>query len=158
MNGKYKNNGPQLRTAFPGEIDEFELARSFTLSDRDLGLIWQSRGAHNRLGIAMQICWLRHFGWQPSNFRKAPRSVTRFIASQLRVKAQESIERYHSIKRQQFWIYAQKAREHLGWIRRGDAERRQLSATRLAQRTTKIFGIAINSQCARVGGTDETHC
>ena len=74
----------------------------------------------------MQICWLRHLGWQPNSFRKVSISVTRFIAKQLRVKAQESIARYHGVKPQQFRLHAQKAREHLGWVRCGDDERKQL--------------------------------
>ena len=46
--------------AFP--TDESELIRRYTLSRTDRTFIRQHRGDHNRLGIAIQLCYLRHPG------------------------------------------------------------------------------------------------
>lgn len=39
-----------------------DLIQHYTLSDIDLSLIQQCRGAHNRLGFAIQLCYMRHPG------------------------------------------------------------------------------------------------
>ena len=46
--------------AFPAE--ESELIRRYTLTRGDRTFIRQHRGDHNRLGIAIQLCYLRHPG------------------------------------------------------------------------------------------------
>ena len=40
-----------------------ELIRQYTFSEADLSLIHQHRGAANRLGFAVQLCYLRFRGW-----------------------------------------------------------------------------------------------
>jgi TnpA family transposase len=39
-----------------------DLIRLYTLSDADLALIRQHRGAQNRLGFAVQLCYMRYPG------------------------------------------------------------------------------------------------
>jgi TnpA family transposase len=39
-----------------------ELIRQYTFSDQDLSIIRQRRGPANRLGFAIQLCYLRHPG------------------------------------------------------------------------------------------------
>jgi TnpA family transposase len=41
---------------------EAERIRLFSLSESDLSVIRQRRGAHNRLGFAVQLCSLRYPG------------------------------------------------------------------------------------------------
>ena len=54
--------------AFPNTDDEF--VRYYTFSESDLAAIRQRRGKHNRLGFAVQLCYLRHPG-----FASAPASI-----------------------------------------------------------------------------------
>jgi TnpA family transposase len=44
--------------ALPG--DDTALVRIATLSRDDLAFIGQHRGDHNRLGVGIQLCYLRH--------------------------------------------------------------------------------------------------
>ncbi len=56
---------PAQRTQFlmlPTEMSEQLLARYYTLSPDDLTLIKQRRRPHNRLGFAVQLCYLRFPG------------------------------------------------------------------------------------------------
>jgi TnpA family transposase len=46
--------------AFPE--DEENLLQYYTLSVRDLATVRQHRGDHNRLGFAVQLCYLRYPG------------------------------------------------------------------------------------------------
>jgi TnpA family transposase len=46
--------------ALPDTQDE--LIRRYTLSDSDLAIIRQRRGAANRLGFAVQLCYMRYPG------------------------------------------------------------------------------------------------
>lgn len=47
--------------AFP--TNENEWIRHYTLADADLAVIAQRRGGHNRLGFAVQLCYLRYPGF-----------------------------------------------------------------------------------------------
>ncbi len=47
--------------AFPTADDE--LIRYYTFSEPDLSAISQRRGNHNRLGFAVQLCYLRFPGF-----------------------------------------------------------------------------------------------
>ena len=44
--------------ALPGTEDA--LIQHYTFNDADLSAIRQRRGQHNRLGFAVQLCYLRH--------------------------------------------------------------------------------------------------
>ena len=50
--------------AFPTTDDE--LIRHYTFSEPELSAIRQRRGNHNRLGFAVQLCYLR---WSSACFR-----------------------------------------------------------------------------------------
>jgi TnpA family transposase len=41
---------------------QYELIRRYTLSDSDLSIVRQRRGATNRLGSAVQLCYMRYPG------------------------------------------------------------------------------------------------
>jgi TnpA family transposase len=57
----------------------------FHLNESDLGVIRQRRGAHNRLGFAVQLCLLRHPGTVLLPGEAPPQDLLRLVARQLRV-------------------------------------------------------------------------
>jgi Domain of unknown function (DUF4158) len=56
---------------FPAEIPSEDLIVYFTLSERDRLLVQGQRGAHNRLGFALQACALRYLGFVPTKLHTA---------------------------------------------------------------------------------------
>lgn len=59
-----------------------EIARQYTLDARDLALIRRRRGAHNRLGFAVQLCYLRYPGQVMDPETGPPDAVLAFVAQQ----------------------------------------------------------------------------
>ena len=51
--------------ALPDTKDD--LIRHYTFSDTDLSIIRQRRGPANRLGFAVQLCYLSPLGWEHIN-------------------------------------------------------------------------------------------
>ena len=41
---------------------QYELIQLYTLTEHDLSIISQQRGAFNRLGFAIQLCYMRYPG------------------------------------------------------------------------------------------------
>ena len=77
---------PAQRTellAFPTE--ESELIRRYTLSRAELAYIRAHRGAHNRLGIAIQPCCLQHPGRVLAEDETPPSALLGIVAAQLKV-------------------------------------------------------------------------
>lgn len=130
MNSSKKETRRYLKWLLPtneDKIDEWELAASFTMSASDKELVLTSHGAHNRLGLALQVCWLRHLGWQLNSFDKTPKQVTEFVAGQLNLQAAALVP-YHRLDRTQFREHARRARRHLGWVKCGTKSRQALKA------------------------------
>ncbi|TBW32699.1 DUF4158 domain-containing protein [Siculibacillus lacustris] len=50
----------QIKELFDPPSDPRELVRHFTLSTADLEAVRRNRGDHNRLGLALMRCYLRH--------------------------------------------------------------------------------------------------
>jgi TnpA family transposase len=69
--------------AFP--VEEAELIRHYTFSERDLSLIRQHRGGHNRLGFAVQLCYLRFPGYALPTETIPPDFLLSFVARQLHI-------------------------------------------------------------------------
>ena len=66
-------------------MGEREIARYYTLSDKDLQIIRQHRRDHNRLGFSIQLCHLRFPGW-PLRAGVAPSpQILAYVARQLNV-------------------------------------------------------------------------
>ena len=66
-------------------MGEREIARYYTLSDKDLQIIRQHRRDHNRLGFSIQLCHLRFPGW-PLRAGVAPSpQLLAYVARQLNV-------------------------------------------------------------------------
>jgi hypothetical protein len=50
-------------SSYPVDIESGDLGRFFTLSSKNLSLVLQQRGEHNRLGFALQLSSLRYLGF-----------------------------------------------------------------------------------------------
>ena len=70
--------------AFP--TSEIEIARYYAFDDRDLSIIRQRRGDHNRLGFAIQLCYLRYPGYAITSDLTPPDKLINYVAQQLRIK------------------------------------------------------------------------
>ena len=79
---------PAERTAllaFPTTNDE--LIRHYTFSEFDLASIRQRRGNHNRLGFAVQLCYLRYPGFALPTQGEPPAPLLAFIGRQLHIES-----------------------------------------------------------------------
>ncbi|WP_254175334.1 Tn3 family transposase, partial [Planktothrix tepida] len=72
-------------TEIPHFITPRDLARYYTFSNDELRVIKQRRRPHNRLGFAVQLCYLRFPGRVWSLGEIVPESVLFYIASQLKL-------------------------------------------------------------------------
>ena len=70
--------------ALPTVLREFEERYSFTPSD--LEFIGAHRTNSNRLGIAVQLCFLRHPGWAWTPEERIPATMLHFSAKRLSYK------------------------------------------------------------------------
>jgi len=66
-------------------VDEESLIRHCSLDCRDLDLIQAKRAAHNRLGLAIQLCYLNHRGRTLLLGEEPPAPLVVFIARQIGV-------------------------------------------------------------------------
>ena len=71
--------------AFPTTNDE--LIRHYTFSEFDLASIRQRRGNHNRLGFAVQLCYLRYPGFALPTQGEPPAPLLAFIGRQLHIES-----------------------------------------------------------------------
>ena len=67
---------------------EKELIRYYTLSETDLSIIRQHRGAANRLGFAVQLCCMRYPGIAISSEQPLPEIFHEYLANQLEVSSE----------------------------------------------------------------------
>jgi TnpA family transposase len=70
--------------AFPTTDDEF--IRHYTFSEPDLSAIRQRRGNHNRLGFAVQLCYLRYSGFVLPTDAEPPAPLLSIVSRQLRIE------------------------------------------------------------------------
>ena len=66
---------------------EEELIQHYTLSETDLSIIRQHRGAANRLGFAVQLCYLRYPGILLGPKEAPNNAVVEIVSQQLKVSA-----------------------------------------------------------------------
>lgn len=69
--------------AFPAELSDNEVAVHYTLSSADLALVRDRRRRSNRLGLALQLCALRHLGFFPDALTDAPSPAVTWVATQV---------------------------------------------------------------------------
>jgi len=104
---------PSQRAQFidiPDAIGERELARYYTLSPDELTVIEQRRRPHNRLGFAVQLCYLRFPGRPLCADEQVPEPVLAYIAAHLGLDP--AVMRDYAQERDTT------RREHLGEIQR----------------------------------------
>ena len=75
-------------TRFPEQIPHEDLSAFCLLSEADCETINQHRGAHSRLGFALQLCALRYVGFAPDDLQTAPSVAVEYVAQQLGVAPQ----------------------------------------------------------------------
>lgn len=92
-----------------------DLARHFHLDDADRLLIAKRRGAHNRLGFAVQLGTVRYLGTFLEDSLAVPGLVVHTMAKQLHVEhAEDGLERYRT--GEQRWEHAVEIRAHYGYV------------------------------------------
>ena len=73
----------QLDTLLAFPATATEIARHYTFDERDLSIIRQRRGAHNRLGFAVQLCYLRYPGYAMAPDETPPKELLSYVSKQL---------------------------------------------------------------------------
>lgn len=67
--------------SFPATDDE--LTQHYTFTEPDISAIRQRRGNHNRLGFAVQLCYLRYPGFALPNDAVPPAPLLAIVGRQL---------------------------------------------------------------------------
>jgi TnpA family transposase len=95
--------------AFP--VSEDELIQHYTLSESDLSVIRQRRGKHNRLGFAVQLCYLRYPGFTLPTDAEPPPALLALVGRQLHIEpdvwpqyAQRAQTRREHLAELQAWL------------------------------------------------------
>ena len=83
-----------------------ELIRHYTFNETDLSVIRQRRGAANRLGFAVQLCYLRFPGIFLGVDEPPFPPLLRMVAAQLKVPV-ESWNHYGTLEGRQFAVHAE---------------------------------------------------
>lgn len=99
---------------YTGAPSADDLARYFHLDDSDQALIAQKRGAHNRLGFAVQLGTLRYLGTFLESPLAVPAPVLHTLAKQLRIKTVDDAKAYST--GEQRWQHATEIQTHYGYV------------------------------------------
>ncbi|PYD85186.1 Tn3 family transposase [Pseudomonas syringae pv. pisi] len=99
---------------YAGPPSPHDLARYFHLDDTDHALIAQKRGAHNRLGFAVQLGTVRYLGTFLEDPLAVPQLVLRALAKQLRIEALDKASAYSA--GEQRWQHATEIRASYGYV------------------------------------------
>ena len=99
---------------YTGAPSADDLARYFHLDDSDHALIAQKRGAHNRLGFAVQLGTLRYLGTFLESPLAVPAPVLHTLAKQLRIKTVDDAKAYST--GEQRWQHATEIQTHYGYV------------------------------------------
>ena len=73
----------------PHNISEYDIAKFYTFSPYDIGIINKHRRDYNRIGFAVQLALLRNSGWPFININNIPESVLNYISEQIQVSSKE---------------------------------------------------------------------
>jgi len=83
---------------FDGVPSRAELERFFLLDDADRKMVDPRRGAHNRLGFALQLGTVRFLGTFLEDPLDVPWAVVEYLADQLRVPDASVVKDYASLR------------------------------------------------------------
>lgn len=126
--------------AFP-ETDD-ALVRHYTLSESDVGIIDQRRGGPNRLGFAVQLCYLRYPGIALPTDAEPPARLLAVVGQQLDIApdlwpqyAQRAETRREHLKELQAWL-------NLSAFSGADYQRLITPVAELAQQTDRSISLA----------------
>lgn len=79
--------GPSApRIPFPTEITDEEIARHFSLSEPERGLISDRRRPDNRIGFCLQLCHVKWRGRFATSFESVPPRLVQHVAAQLGIQ------------------------------------------------------------------------
>jgi hypothetical protein len=128
----------QLLT-LPTSLRELEERYSFTPSD--LEFIGAHRTNSNRLGIAVQLCFLRHPGWAWTPEERIPATMLRWIAVQVSADPSdiESYAKRDPTRREHFLELLQE----YSWRSFGLHEYREMSVWLMNQARSTDLGMAL---------------
>jgi TnpA family transposase len=90
-----------------------DLARYFHLDDTDLAFIAAKRGAHNRLGFALQLTTVRFLGTFLDNPLEVPAAVLSFLSRQLAIALPDHLDSYAQGRQRQ--LHAAEIRTRYGY-------------------------------------------
>ncbi len=99
---------------YTGVPSPHDLARHFHLDDADHARIARKRGAHNRLGFAVQLGTVRYLGTFLEDPLAVPAPVLHTLARQLRVEVDDGIKAYSA--GEQRWDHSAEIRVHYGYV------------------------------------------
>jgi TnpA family transposase len=92
-------------------VEQDELIYHYTLGESEMALTHQRRGAHNRLGFAVQWCYLHYPGCALPTHAEPPDALLSFVAKQLQLEpclwehyAQRSETRREHLAELQSWL------------------------------------------------------
>lgn len=91
-----------------------DLTRHFHLDDADHLLIGKQRGAHNRLGFAVQLGTVRYLGTFLEDPLAVPALVVRTMEKQLHLEPIDRLQSYRT--GEQRWDHAAEIRAHYGYV------------------------------------------
>lgn len=113
---------------FPDVVDDEDIARCFHLDERDRAIISDLRGAHNRLGFAVQLSAVRLMGVFPSETDAIPPRVFGALTDQLGDDPASSLETYWAGR--QRWRHVALIKDRYGFRDFGDAPFERFCLTR----------------------------
>ncbi|MGC8489340.1 MAG: Tn3 family transposase, partial [Clostridia bacterium] len=97
---------------FAGPVSAQQLARSFELSETDAIQVGRYRGAHNRLGFAVQLGTVRFLGTFITDLTTVPENVVDYVARQIGVDSRVFQRYVHADRR---WAHALDIRHTYGF-------------------------------------------
>ena len=122
----YPNDAERRRLErFPDRIAVEDLRACFALSDRDRVLVFDQRGAENRLGLAVALCALRFLGFVPDDIASIPDEALIFVAGQVDAAPHELLA--YGARAQTRSDHLQLVLAHLDWRRAEQADRGRLA-------------------------------
>lgn len=128
MPGRFLTDSERDRlNRLPNEIPYNDLITFFTLSDSDKKLMKYRRGAHNRLGFAIQLCSLRYLGFCPDDLSTTPFEILDYVAKQVGLAASMDILNSYGDREHTRTDHQQEIQDYLGFRKAGPSDLKVLA-------------------------------